>query len=144
MNTPIKFLAAALLLGIFMFVCVLLLPYLGGNKIASTLVARDSNSPTVVSLNTYKPESGKIYWDCTISADGNRPTQNTGWPPNLIDPSKSPNAIVWHSNPTWIEIIFSSGEKVKLTWDENAIKEARQSNSFNFYLSPKFELMKNE
>jgi hypothetical protein len=132
-----------LLIGAGLFVIALSLITLSfaGRKSVPNFVARDPNSPTVVEVSGIKPLFGPISWGCTISVDGFRPTQHCGWPKGEVADNVEPTAAAWHSNPDWVEIVLSSGEKLKLTWNTLAVEEARKSSERHFYLNPKYELL---
>jgi hypothetical protein len=108
---------------------------------APKLVLNDPRSPTVVRIEAIKGLLGTADWGCTISVDGRRPTQYTGWPKDSIAPGAEPLNAIWHSEPDWVEIIVSSGQRLKLTRDTAAAKEARQSGEKHFFLDPHFEIL---
>jgi hypothetical protein len=108
-----------------------------------SFVAKDPHSPTIVRLEGTKTLLGSIDWDCIISVDRQQATQYAGWPKDRVAAGASPKAVKWHSDPDWLEIILTSGELLKLTWDQNAVKKARESNAAQYFLDPEFEVLKN-
>ena len=132
------------LLGVCFFVGVtVILPRFAGGGLEKRVKVKDPNGPTVVTLDIEKPKDGKIYWNCTISANGTTGNQHTGWPPNLINTSDHPESITWGQVADSVEITFKSGAKVRLHLDNNAVLEARKSTDFNFYIPHSFERLAN-
>ena len=108
---------------------------------SSTLEARDPNSPTVVWIDRIDGIGGPAGWSCVISTDGQRQTQFAGWPTDQIAPGAEPSGVIWHGNPDWVEIILSSGERLKLTWDTKAAERARASREVHCFLNPRYEAL---
>jgi hypothetical protein len=109
-----------------------------------SLEARDPNSPTVVQVEPIVGiGEGAAGWNCTISGDGRNPTQDAGWPTGRVATDAQPTAMAWHSNPDWVEIVLSSGERLKLTWDKDAADRARASGEMHHFLNPKYEILPN-
>ena len=88
-----------------------------------------------------RPRRRPFQWSCSIAVDGGQATQYAGWPKDRIAADAEPTAIVWHSDPNWVEIVLSSGERLKLTWDEELAQLARDNNAREFYLKPHYQVL---
>jgi hypothetical protein len=109
---------------------------LGQSSPTQTFEVRDPNSPTVVRI-----VGGPEGCNCVISADGRRRTQYAGWPKDQIAEGAEPTAVVWHGDPDWVEIVLSSGERLKLTWDTDAVERARASRESHYFLNPRYQVL---
>ncbi len=107
------------------------------------LTVRDPDSPMVVSIDDSRGLlDDKPSWSGTISADGKRPTQYTGWPVHLIGNVAAPVKLIWHNDdPDWVEIKMDNGYSLKLTWDPKAAFDARLIRDKHYFLDPQFELL---
>jgi hypothetical protein len=76
-----------------------------------------------------------------ISADGRRRTQHAGWPADRIATGAKPTAVVWDARPDWVEVVLSSGERLRLTWDTAAAERARASGEARAFLGPRVEVL---
>ena len=111
------------------------------------LEARDPNSPTVIRVEPIPLTN--MRWSVIISVDGQRPTQQAGWPSDMITPPTGlipsavyPTSLLWHTAPNWVEIVLSTGQRLKLTWNQDAVEKARSSNEQVFFLDPRYEVIK--
>lgn len=100
-------------------------------------VARDPNSATVVWVSQYSKSQRKGL--CDISVDGRAVTQHAGWPDVPLPDDAVPTKAVWHSHPNWVEIVFSNGQRLKLTWDEQLAQQARDQKAGRFYINPRYK-----
>ena len=102
---------------------------------------RDPNSPTVVRAEPVPLTN--MRWSVIISVDGQRPTQEAGWPSEMItSPPAHPTSLIWHTAPDWVEIVLSTGQRLKLTWNQAAVEKARSSKEQVFFLDPRYEVIK--
>jgi hypothetical protein len=131
----------ALGIGMFLLACGLLINFKLDQPRTPLFEVRDPNSPTVVRMNRIRGVSGTAGLSCEISADGLRPTQLAGWPRDRIAMDAAPTALTWHTNPDWVEILLSSGERLKLTWDTSSAIRARANSDTHMFLDPKFEVL---
>jgi hypothetical protein len=108
------------------------------------LTVRDPDSPIVVSIKDSRGLlQNRPIWSGTISADGIRPTQYTGWPTYLVGDNANPTKLIWHNdNPDWVEIRLDTGQSLKLTWDSKAAFDARLIRDLHYFLNPEFELIR--
>lgn len=115
------------------------------NRPTNVLTVNDPDSPLVVTVE--EDSRGALpderHWSATISADGKRPTQYTGWPVDLIGRKASPTELIWHNDdPDWVEIRLDDGVILKLSWDSQAATAARLASELHYFLDPKFELIR--
>src|SRR5436309_3244084 len=105
MNTPTKLVIAAVLfctlLGFLMFGLTtgLMLYFQSRQASLPHLSVKDPDSATVVTVDGINPLFGPICWGCTISVDGQRPTQSTGWPKSGVSAGAAPKSLIWHKDP---------------------------------------------
>lgn len=138
---PLLVRAVPVLAGVILFVLVIGLIVWSRPTVPPGLEARDPDSPTVVRVRPIPGIGGRAGWDVVISADGRRPTQHAGWPVGLVAPAAEPTAVVWHDDPDWVEIVLTSGQRLKLSWDPAAALHARASSQTTYYLDPKYTLL---
>lgn len=106
--------------------------------------ARDPDSPTVVRVYAMdaRPRRRPFIWSCSIAVDGQRATQYAGWPKDRIAADAEPTALIWHSDPNWVEILLSNGERLKLTWDEELAQQARDQKKAGLYhIKPHYQVL---
>ena len=104
------------------------------------LEVRDPNSPTVVRVEPVPLTN--MRWSVIISVDGQRPTQQAGWPTDMITSPAHPTSLLWHTAPNWVEIVLSTGQRLKLTWNQAAVEKACSSSEQVFFLDPRYEVIK--
>lgn len=136
-------LPAAIFVPLILFILVNEIIHRANRVPLPSFEVRDPNSPTIVRVHgIHGWGSRPPSWGCNILVDGHRTTQHAGWPKGKVADDAQPTEVIWHSNPNWVEIVLSSGERLQLTWDRNAEKEARDTKAGLFYLKPVYSVIK--